>query len=68
MIIQRIIIIKLNLGGNNLTTLGVYVVNDNVTVRVKKRFFEQLSNEISKIGVLRELLVVGDITSRTEKR
>ncbi|XP_030752879.1 craniofacial development protein 2-like [Sitophilus oryzae] len=59
---------NLSLHGKNITIIGVYAVNDDTLVKDKEKFFEQLSYEISKIGQSREIILTGDLNSRTGKK
>ena len=58
--------IKMNMAvfGHKITILGVYGVNDDSTVAVKDQFFEELNEEIGKIGSRREIIVLGDLNGR----
>lgn len=59
---------SLNLHGHKITVLGVYGVNDDASVGAKDQFFEQLNNEILKIGDMREVIAIGDLNGRTGHR
>ena len=65
---QRIIKMNLNLYGHKITLFGVYGVNDDATVAVKDQFFEDLNEEITKVAAGREVIVMGDLNSRTGRR
>lgn len=65
---QRIIKMNLSIHGNKLTIIGAYAINDDALVKDKDEFFEQLSYEISKIGTSREIILIGDLNSRTGKK
>ena len=65
---QRMIRMNLNLHGHKITVLGVYGVNDDASVSAKDQFFEQLNDEIVKIGDTREVIVMGDLNSRIGHR
>ena len=65
---QRIIKMNLTLHGHKITLLGVYGVNDDATVLVKDQFFEQLNDEVLKVGATREVIVMGDLNGRTGQR
>jgi len=65
---ERIIKMNLALHGHKVTVLGIYAINDDALVTTKENFFEQLNREISKIGNTREIIVLGDMNSRTGKK
>lgn len=65
---QRIVKMNLTLHGHKITLLGVYGVNDDALVAVKDRFFEQLNDEVLKVGAAREVILIGDLNGRTGHR
>lgn len=65
---ERIIKMNLTLRGHRITVMGVYAVNDDTLVHLKDNFFEQLNEEIVKVGKARELVLLGDFNSRVGKR
>lgn len=65
---ERLIKINLILNGYRVTVLGVYALNDDETVKEKDAFFEQLHQEIGKIGTSRELIILGDFNSRVGRK
>lgn len=62
---ERIIKMNLTLKAHKITILGVYAVNDDALVNKKNEFFEQLHREITNIGDTREIIILGDLNSRT---
>ena len=61
----RLIKLNLTLKGHRMVILGVYGINDDSPVNVKEEFFEQLNDEITKIGTSRDIVVLGDLNCRT---
>lgn len=62
---ERIIKMNLTLNAHKITILGVYAVNDDALVNQKNEFFEQLHQQITNIGDTREIIILGDMNSRT---
>lgn len=62
---QRFIKMNLTIKGYRVTILGVYGVNNDAIVNIKDDFFEQLNDEITKIGTSREIIILGDLNCRT---
>lgn len=65
---ERMIKINICMFGRKVTILGVYAVNDDEPVSVKETFFQQLNDEVLKIGTSRELIILGDLNSRTGRK
>ncbi|XP_056635532.1 craniofacial development protein 2-like [Diorhabda sublineata] len=65
---QRIIKINIAICGNKTTVIGTYGVNEDDTVNNKDDYFECLSEEISKVGTSREVIILGDLNARTGKK
>ena len=64
----RMIKMNLTMHGHRVTILGVYGVNDDATIALKDQFFEELDEEVVKVGSGREVLVLGDLNGRTGSR
>ena len=64
---SRIIKMNLDIWGYRMTILGIYGVNDDATVKIKDDFYEQINDEIRKIGTSREIIVLGDLNGRVGK-
>jgi len=62
---ERLIKINLTIRGRKITILGVYAVNDDTLANNKDKFFESLHCEINKISGTREIIILGDLNSRT---
>nr|XP_018913711.1 PREDICTED: uncharacterized protein LOC109041749 [Bemisia tabaci] len=58
---------NLSMHGHRVTVLGVYGVNDD-KIALKDQFFEELDEEVVKVGPGREVLVLGDLNGRTGSR
>ena len=65
---QRIIRMHLTLHGHKVALLGVYGVNDDAPVNLKDQFFEQLNDEVLRVGRTREVIIMGDLNGRTGRR
>ncbi|XP_057663198.1 uncharacterized protein LOC130898146 [Diorhabda carinulata] len=65
---QRIIKINIAICGNKTTVIGTYGINEDDTVNNKDDYFECLSEEISKVGTSREVIILGDLNARTGKK
>ncbi|XP_063924682.1 uncharacterized protein LOC135138634 [Zophobas morio] len=61
---QRFIKINLTIKGYKITILGVYGINDDSLDNVKEDFFEQLNDEINRIGTSREIIILGELNYR----
>lgn len=59
---------NLSIQGYRVSLLGIYGVNDDELVHNKDIFFEQLNEEIGKIGTTREIILCGDFNSRIGKK
>ncbi|XP_044757727.1 craniofacial development protein 2-like [Coccinella septempunctata] len=64
---ERIIKMNLTIYGHRTTIIEVYGVNDDSLVSTKDKFFEDLKNEIMKVGKSREIIILGDLNSRVGK-
>jgi len=58
----------MNLFGNKLCILGIYAVSDDEHAVVKGDFFGKLNEVLVEIGNSREILIAGDLNSRTGKK
>lgn len=65
---ERLIKMNLTIRGKKITIIGVYAVNDDALVNIKDGFFEKLHSEIANIGRSREIIILGDLNSRTGKK
>lgn len=59
--------VNMSLGGHKTTIPGCYAVNDAL-INTKEEFFEVLNEELTKIGTSREIILMGDLNSRVERR
>ncbi|XP_030767213.1 craniofacial development protein 2-like [Sitophilus oryzae] len=64
---ERIIKINMTVRENRITIFGVYCIDDDSLVNVKDKFFEDLNNEITKVGKIREIIILGDLNCRVGK-
>ncbi|XP_030767310.1 craniofacial development protein 2-like [Sitophilus oryzae] len=64
---ERTIKINMTVRENRITIFGVYGINDDSLVNVKEKFFEDLNNEITKVGKTREIIILGDLNCRLGK-
>ena len=64
---ENIIRVNMNILQHKLTVFGAYGVSSDATVSDKDSFFETLNQEILKVGDKRELIILGDLNSRTGK-
>ncbi|XP_030749701.1 uncharacterized protein LOC115877594 [Sitophilus oryzae] len=64
---ERIIKINMTVRENRITIFVVYGINDDSLVNVKDKFFEDLNNEITKVGKTREIIILGDLKCRVGK-
>ena len=55
---------NLTIKGYKITILGVYGINDDSLDNVKEDFFEQLNDEINRIGTSREIIILGELNYR----
>ncbi|XP_043485867.1 craniofacial development protein 2-like [Polistes fuscatus] len=62
---ERMIKVNMNIYGYRTTILGVYGVNEDALVANKDEFYEQLNDEIVKVGNTREIILLGDLNGRT---
>ncbi|XP_044761629.1 uncharacterized protein LOC123318912 [Coccinella septempunctata] len=53
---------------HKITVLGVYGVSNDTNRDEKEKFFDELNQEIAKIGNNRELIIMGDLNGRTGRR
>jgi hypothetical protein len=58
----------MTLFGENLCILGIYAISDDEIVLVKEDFLGKLNEVIVEIGNSREILIAGDLNSRTGKK
>ncbi|XP_045463868.1 craniofacial development protein 2-like [Harmonia axyridis] len=65
---ENIIRININIHQRPVTILGIYAISDDEPISVKEEFFEQVHEEIGKIGKTRELVVMGDFNSRIGRK
>lgn len=65
---ERIIKVNLDIFGHKITILGIYGINENGSVSEKNVFFQELNDQIMKIGRSRELIVLGDLNSRIGRK
>ncbi|XP_072397944.1 uncharacterized protein [Diabrotica undecimpunctata] len=61
---QRLIKMNITIKGSRIAILGVYGINEDALVNSKDTFFEQLNDEIIKVGTSREIILLGDFNSR----
>ncbi|XP_072377771.1 uncharacterized protein [Diabrotica undecimpunctata] len=55
---------NITIKGSRIAILGVYGINEDALVNSKDTFFEQLNDEIIKVGTSREIILLGDFNSR----
>jgi hypothetical protein len=65
---ERLIKMNICLHGYKITIIGVYGINEDALTQNKEEFFEQLNEEISKIGTSREIIIMGDMNNRVGKK
>jgi hypothetical protein len=58
----------MNLFGKKLCILGIYAISDDEHAVVKGDFFGKLNEVIVETGNSREILIAGDLNSRTGKK
>lgn len=65
---ENIIRVNITINQKPVTILGLYAISDDEPLTKKDEFFEQVSDEIMKIGKSREIIVLGDLNSRVGRR
>lgn len=53
------------LHGYKIRIIEVYFINNDSGISKKGKFFEQLNWEVTNIGKSREIIIMGDLNSRT---
>lgn len=65
---ERIIKLNLQMFGEKITVLGVYGVDEGDPWTTKEEFYQKMSEEITKLGNTRELLILGDLNGRVGRK
>lgn len=61
---ERILKIILNIFGQTVVVFGIYAINDDASADVKETFFENLSEQLEKVNLIHEIILIGDLNSR----